>query len=143
MSELSSYIEQHVMRGECKCGSCCDSGNAPDPKGHTANVGFFTVAAADSPDAGEFKRLTKAHKGSFCDLDLFDGKEHNYMEIGGWIGDQGLALMFMGLGKLLGVFQLLTPAILGIKDDDPMFMQMAQMGFCSVVALPETKPIHL
>ena len=61
-----------------------------------------------------------------------DGKEHSYMEIGGDIGDQGRALMAMGLGAILGLWNLLTPAMLGL--DREMQLQMAGMGLLSIQA---------
>ena len=54
------------------------------------------------------------------------------MELGGWIGDQGIAMQYMGLGVLLGVFNLLSPAMLGLTPDDPMFKQMLGMGMLSI-----------
>jgi hypothetical protein len=37
----------------------------------------------------------------------------SYIEIGGWIGDQTLALQFMALGELHGLWQVMTPAVIG------------------------------
>ena len=74
--------------------------------------------------------------GSHCDVDLFDGAEHGYMELGGWLGDQGLALTLMGLGSLLGLWRLLTPMeILWLKRDDPMCEMMAGAGMVTVKAM--------
>ena len=130
--DIREYVSKHVVRGECNCGLCADRGDRPDPEGHTVSVGFFKVAATENPTAEEFKQLATQAHGEFLDCNPFDGKEHSYMELGAWIGDQGLALMFMGLGTLLGVFKILTPAILGLKEDDPLFQQMAGQGFITV-----------
>lgn len=79
------------------------------------------------------------HRGAFNECDLFDGKEHSYLEVGGWIGDQGLALMLMGLGTVLGLWKLLTPrTILGAMADDDLAMRMAGIGYVSIMA--EKKP---
>jgi hypothetical protein len=134
MKELIDYILAHTVRGECKCGQCADVGNKPDPNGHTANLVFFKVATRDNPERQRFEELTRAHEnGEFSNVNPFDGKEHNYIELGAWIGDQGLAMQYMGLGVLLGSFNLLSPqTVLHIPDDDPVVMQMAGMGLLAV-----------
>lgn len=132
MDELGSYVMKHTDRGECGCGKCIDVGNKPDPQGHTADLVFFRVAARNAPDAETFKRLSATHKGYYGDVDPFDGKDHNYLELGGWIGDQGLAMQYMGLGCLLGVFKLFSPAML--VDDRSTQLQLAGMGMLSVRA---------
>lgn len=134
MTPLVDYVLRHTERGECKCGQCLDRGDNPDPDGHTVDLGFFKVAAKDNPDKETFLRLTSEHLGEFGHCDPFDGSEHNYMELGGWIGDQGIAMQYMGLGVLLGIFNLLSPAMLGITSDDPMFKQMLGAGFLSIQA---------
>jgi hypothetical protein len=131
MTELAEYVFQHTERGECHCGKCVDVGEKPDPTGHTVDMVFFKVAAKNSPERGRFIELTNGHQGEFGEgVNPFDGQEHSYLELGGWIGDQGLAMMYMALGVSLGVFNLLSPAILGI--DGPTALQMAGMGFLSI-----------
>lgn len=130
---IADYVQAHTQRGECRCGRCVDSGERPDPDGHTADVFFFPVAANDAPDADEFRRLTRAHAGEFNACDPLDGGEHSYIELGGWIGDQGLALCYMGLGSLLGVYKLLTPKMLPIPPD--MQQQLAGAGMIIVQAV--------
>src|ERR1035438_6545721 len=132
---IQEYVTNHTERGECKCGKCADVGTKPDPIGHTADIVFFKVKAVNSPSIEEFKRLTEDAKGEFCAVNPFDGKEHSYLELGGWIGDQGLAMQYMGLGTLLGLFQLLTPiTMLGLAADDPLTQKMAGAGMISVQA---------
>lgn len=134
---LNEFVRKHSERGTCRCGQCDDHpGIDQQPNGHTVNLAFFEVSARDNPDKDEFVRLIKESKtGEFCDLDMFDGNEHGYMEIGGWIGDQGAALQFLGLGHLLGVWKLFTPAALGLSGDQAL--QMAGSGY--VIALPNQK----
>lgn len=138
MSELFNYVISHAKRGACQCGKCFDAPANPEanqPAGHTADVVFFQVSADAEANAGTMKRLVKEHKGGFGDIDLFDGKEHNYMELGAWIGDQGVAMMLMGLGSLLGLWKLMTPSsMLGLPSTDPMVQQLAGMGMITVLA---------
>lgn len=135
MTTLGDFVRAFSDRGECMCGVCIDRGDKPDPTGHVADLVLFKVAAQGEPDAQEFVRLTSEHQGEFCEVNPFDGKEHGYIELGGWIGDQGLALQYMGLGVLLGVFKLLTPdtVLPGVLDDE-MRMQLARSGYVTVTA---------
>lgn len=136
MSELSKYIEKHVVRGACTCGKCIDAPDNPEekqPSGHTADVQFFKVTLKDKPNKDILIQLIKEHVGSFNNIDLFDGKEHGYIEIGGWIGSQNYALILMGMGKLLGLWELLTPSsMLGNLIPDDLKMQMAGSGMVSI-----------
>ena len=136
--ELGEFVLQHAERGACTCGRCKDAPEHPEehqPDGHTADMIFFKVKARGEPDAGEFKKLISQHAGSFNNIDPLDGTEHNYLELGGWLGDQGLALMFMGLGTLLGLWQLLTPVtMLKLESNEPLARQMANAGMLSIKA---------
>lgn len=146
MKDLTQYVIAHTSRGECQCGRCADKGNAPDPVSpipdhrfdHTADMIFFKVCIQNDPKKDELKKLISEHKGAFNEVDLFDGQEHNYMELGGWIGDQGLALQFMALTSLVGLTELMTPLTMlpGILPQD-LVMQMAQTGYVAVRAQKE------
>ena len=109
MQELIDYIATYAERGACQCGKCIDAPANPElhqPVGHTADVGFFKVKARDGASAEELKRLIQANKqGEFGDADPLDGAPHSFIELGGWLGDQGLALMLMGLGAVLGLWR--------------------------------------
>lgn len=140
---LNDYIAKHAVRGDCVCGHCVDAGDGSQPDGHTADMIFFKVAVAenpdptaDKPDAETLRRLCKEHKGHHCDVDIFDGKEHNYLKLGGWVGDQGYALMLMGLGAILGLWKLMTPLTMlpagSIPED--LIQQMAGQGYVAIQA---------
>lgn len=133
MNELISYIKNHAERGECTCGKCYDSVDNPkQPLGHTANLIFFKVKAVNAPDKDELLQLIKSHPGEFNSVDLFDGKEHSYLEIGGWIGDQGLALTLMGLGELVGLWKLITPYDFIKNLSDKLAKEIAESGIISI-----------
>lgn len=143
MSALAEYVRVHTDRGECQCGKCMDKGNKPDPVSpipdhlydHTANMVFFKVCIRNEPNADEVRKLISEHKGVFNSVDLFDKQEHNFMELGGWIGDQGLALQFMALTSLVGLTELMTPLTMlpGLLPQD-LVMKMAQTGYVAVRA---------
>lgn len=138
---LVEYIHHHVSRGECGCGLCCDRGEKPEPEGHTVDMFFFKVAATNDPTSEDLQRLIRAHAGDFCEVDLFDGKEHPYIELGGWIGDQGLALMLMGLGEIVGLWSVMQPNLLpGLPD--AMKQQMAGAGMVGIVPAKAVVPAN-
>lgn len=133
---LHEYLKTHCERGACQCGKCVDAPANPSeeqPKGHTADLIFFQVRAIGDPSVEGLIAAIKDHCG---ELDLLDGKEHSYLEIGAWIGDQGYALMLMGLGSILGLWHLMTPRVLGFPED--MAMKLAGAGMISIIAT--TKP---
>ena len=133
---IQDYVLAHTQRGECRCGRCIDKGTAPDPTGHTADMVFFKVSARDEPTADEFRRLTAEHPGDYGPVNPLDGHVHSYLELGGWIGDQGMALQYMALGSLLGVFKLLTPMTMlpGPMLTETLALRMAETGYVAVQA---------
>lgn len=140
MKSLYQFLQDHCVRGACQCDRCIDAPENPQDKQptgpHTADLIFFKVSATGNPNVEELTAAIKAHKGEYGEVDLFDGKEHSYLEIGGWIGDQGAAMMLMGLGAILGLWQLLTPrTVLGPSIPDDLVMQMAQAGMVTIQAL--------
>jgi hypothetical protein len=139
---LLQYVSTMAQRGACTCGRCVDAPVEPEkhqPNGHTSDVFFFKVKQLDGANATTMRQLIGQHRGVFDECDPLDGKEHSYIELGAWIGDQGLALMFMGLGELLGLWSIMHP---GKLPGLPMVLQqqMAGAGLVSIVA-PETHDI--
>jgi hypothetical protein len=137
---IQQYVMDHTERGECKCGRCIDVGGKPDPQGHTADMIFFKVSQDGDTKAEDFIRLSKENKGDYAQVDPFDGKEHGYIELGAWLGDQGVALQYMALGTLLGLFDLLTPRIvMPFLADENMIMQLAGGGLVTIVKKKEAQ----
>ncbi len=131
--KLWQYVREHTNRGECKCGRCIDAALDPkQPYGHTADLVFFEVSKTEDADVDTFANLVEAEFPHWL-----DGNEHSYMQMGGEIGDQGMALQTMGLGALLGLWTLITPP----TDDDDLRMQMAGMGFVAVKVMKEKVPV--
>jgi hypothetical protein len=105
------------------------------------DLGFFKVALKGSPDAEEFRRLIAANaKGEFANVNPLDGEEHSYIELGGWIGDQGLAMQFMGLSEALGLSRTLSPrTMLGDAIGSAMEQQLLGMGMLTMVGNSPSK----
>ena len=124
MSELVDYIESNTRRTETEAIGSVD-------------LVFFHVAAIHGADAETLKLLLAAHKGD-GNVTPLDGKEHGYIELGVWLGDQALALRLIGLGAVLGIWKLHTPkTVLGtvMKLSDEEIMQMAKSGLVTVTAI--------
>jgi hypothetical protein len=118
MKELHRFILAHAVR---------------DQGGAVADMIFFKVGMVGNPTPEEFRSLTKEFRGESIQCNPLDGNEHNYIELGQWLGDQGMALMYMGLGSILGIFQLLTPkTMLGNAVDDATAMKMAGVGYVAI-----------
>lgn len=118
---LTEYLTTNAIR--------CASAEAD------ADVIFFGVRKGPQASADELKAVMAQHKGEFCDMDPLDGKEHNYMELSGWVDDQGAALTLIGLGAALGAWKLLTPkTMLGALATPELVQQMAGMGMVAMQA---------
>jgi hypothetical protein len=59
---------------------------------------------------------------------LADGP--SYIEVGAEIGDQGAALQLFALGKVLGLWDIITPKIMGFEGEEAS--QMAGMGLVMI-----------
>jgi hypothetical protein len=105
MSTLLESISRHTARTACGCGRCVDRDETTaDVQTHTADVGFFKVSLVGELAADDLRSLIAQHEGEFCHVDPFDGVPHSMEELGGWLGDQEMALRFIGLGHMLGLW---------------------------------------
>lgn len=131
LMNLIEYVRAHAQRGACKCGKCADQvpdPNSAQPNGHTVNMTFFEVAQDGTATAEEFRALVMAEYP-----DWLNGAEHNYLKIGAEMGDQGLAIMTIGLGHLLGVWRALTPDIVMASLPASLKTKMAESGMIALI----------
>lgn len=127
--DLYKYVSERTVRGPCCCGQCADAVKDPElkqPEGHTADLIFFQMAN-NGADRETFEQMARDQYPHW-----FDGSGHSYLEMGGDMGDQGVALLTMGLGSLLGVWQLQTPAFLAQMIGDEGVMRMAGAGYITI-----------
>lgn len=125
MSALADYI-----RNNTRCVPREES--APEA---AVDVEFFKVVADPKADAQVLRELVLAHSGEWGNVDVFNGGEHSYLELGGWLGSQEYALRLIGLGTHLRLWSLLSPRTM-LKDlvDDETAQALAQRGLISLQA---------
>lgn len=82
---------------------------------------------------GVNKAKAEEHRAEFVELlKQYPNPERlaagpSYIEVGAEIGDQGAAFQLFALGKVLGLWEVITPALLGATGEQAR--QMAGMGF--------------
>lgn len=135
---LSEMVKKHVKRTDCICGVCNVSEGEELPEGYdedkTVDLVFFKLWAESPPEPRAFIEATKSWRGARLACNPLDGEEHNFIELGGWVGDPGIAMQYMGLGVLLGVFDLITPKTEMVGISDSMATQVALTGKIAIKA---------
>ena len=131
MSDLQSFFRKCLASEE-------EKGSAPQ-----VDVYMFKVAfkPKEQIDKAAFEELIKTHEPAFGErLNPFDGKEYGYIELGGWIGDQRDALIFIALCDHLGLAKALHPGnLMPFMPKDIQNMLAGQGKICLMAgALPES-----
>ena len=96
------------------------------------DAGFIKVGVRNGLDVQLFVNFLKEHtqpgKGAYGDMTMDDlAKGPSYIALGGWLGDQTDALIFMAIGKHIGAWDIIGPGVLGITG--PEAQRMMGMGF--------------
>jgi len=128
---LSDYVLACAVEGACVCSKCRDAQKNPgekQPEGHTVDLTFFKVSSRGG-HRDEFLSLVHAEYPGWL-----DGKEHNYLQVGGDMGGPGIALMTIGLGHLLGAWKALSPDTMMPFLHPYLKQQMAGSGMVSLLA---------
>ncbi|MBU6431427.1 MAG: hypothetical protein KGJ58_04075 [Patescibacteria group bacterium] len=86
----------------------------------------FIVVGVDKAKAEQYKDELVAILKTYPQPERLAGGL-SYIEVGGEIGDQGAVFQLFALGKVLGLWDVITPEKLGITG--PEANQMAGMGF--------------
>lgn len=102
------------------------------------DLGFFQVSIEDAEGnptvtADEFLDALRAafeqRTGEFADMDLEEFRRGpSYITLGGWLGDQGVAISLIGVGALLGIWDVASPETLGMRPG-PQADQLRGGGF--------------
>ena len=124
--KLWEYVRDNAIRGACTCGMCIDAPENPEkeqPEGHTIDMAFFKVAKSPQADAETFRSLVEAEYPHWLEG---GEEERSFIQVGAEMGDQGIAIMTIALGDLLGVWKAITPERIGVPPD--LALKMAGMG---------------
>jgi hypothetical protein len=123
VSELVEYVRKYAQMVP----------RSDDARG--TDVYFFTVTAAPGASGVVLRDLIGKHQGVFGAVDLFDGNEHSYIEVGGWVGMQEVALALIGLGTELELWKLLSPrTMLSRKVPADLEERLVGQGYLSLQA---------
>ena len=93
------------------------------------NLTFFGVRKKENAPVKEFKRLAAPIKKMLEE----PNREISYIELGGILGDQEIALRTMGLGHILGEWRVLSPDTMLPGLDITTKLNMAGMGMVSII----------
>ena len=86
----------------------------------------FLVIGVDKAKAESHKAELIAILNTYPDPERLAGGP-SYIEVGAEIGDQGMAFQLFAIGKVLGLWDVMTPASLGFKGEEAR--EMAGRGF--------------
>lgn len=123
LEALIAYVAAHTQRGECQCGLCVDKEPDRQAPKHSVDVHFFWVSTKNEPTREE---LSQRLVSGYPNLDRLRGGP-SYIELGGVLGDQGVALQLIGLGKLVGLWDVMTPELVGVTGAEAA--DLAGKGF--------------
>lgn len=85
----------------------------------------FVMIGVDRAKAEHYKPQLVALLNEYPDKRELSGGP-SYIHVGATIGDQGAALQLFALGKALGLWDIITPALLGFTGDE--MLEKAGMG---------------
>jgi len=121
----------------------CFQSAAPPDSPALIDVHFFQVAIDERLDHDRFNDLLEAAMDSPGEFNTINTARMatgpSYIELGAWIGDQGLALRTMAAGQAVGRWDVITPARLGITDEQ-LAADMAGRGLVMVSGLKDREP---
>jgi hypothetical protein len=118
MENIAGYLLDHTTRNESRWRRADDAKRGP-----------YLVSAIHGPRKDVFLRLIRLQTQSSSGCNPLDRRAHGLDEIARWIGNRALAIRFIGLGVILGAFELATPweAVLG-EDLESMDRRLAVRG---------------
>lgn len=87
------------------------------------------VIGVDRTEAEAHRNEIVSILNSYPDPDTLS-KGPSYIHVGAEIGDQGAAFQLFALGKVLGLWDVITPSVLGLKGDDAT--EAAGRGFIMI-----------
>ena len=93
----------------------------------SVDLTLIKIAVRNSPSKDDFEKMVIEQYPHWL-----NNEEYSYLQIGGELGDQHLALLVIGLGHLLGLWQALSPDIVTPDLSQEIKYQMAGMGLVTL-----------
>ena len=105
------------------------------------DVVFFKVAMRVKLTEGELagSKESVSEMLKAIDYPYMDDKEHTYIEVGGWLGDQEMALRLFALGELLGLWRVITPKTMFGDLNDEQIKELAGKGLVFMNTMSKEK----
>lgn len=98
------------------------------------DITFFKINCTGNRD--ELKQIISRYTGSYS-LNLFDGKVHNFIEIGNWLTNEQTGLRLMALGAHLDLWRLITTRDIAPDLDANAVITWAKTGMIAIVVEPD------
>lgn len=86
----------------------------------------YITIGVNKPQAVKYRDELLSTLKTYPDFERFK-QGLSYIEVGGVIGDQGAAFQLFALGKVLGLWEVITPEVMGM--DGEMADDLAGRGF--------------
>ena len=97
----------------------------------------FIVVGVEKATTEKYRQELIDILNEYPDMELLKN-EASYIHVGAEIGDQGMAFKLFAVGDVLGLWQILTPAKMGITG--PLGDQLAGAGFVTIMGYkPDAK----
>lgn len=150
---IQAIIVESLYKDSPKCTTCGDDyhvGTDPNYAHNGTGVKMidlglmktaFDPSRANKQDFVDWIRdHTKQGAGVFSDIDM-DMLERgpSYIELGGWIGDQRDALLFIGLGAYHDLWTVMTPFVLDPGMDKEAAGKLMGKGFVMPIGFYRAK----
>ncbi|HEY3679012.1 MAG TPA: hypothetical protein VGL45_09850 [Bradyrhizobium sp.] len=117
-------VEEHIEGGGLKVREIYAMPHESEAPADIEKVDMvFLTIGVDKPAAEKYRQELLALLADYPRL-----KEGpSYIEVGAEIGDQGAAFQLFALGKVLGLWDVITPQLMGFEGDEAR--EMAGRGF--------------
>jgi hypothetical protein len=106
IDNLAKYVSDHTSCSEVRWHNIGPEQRGPLPISAVSTVCQQGIEIM--PARGAFLELVRSHQGG-SDCNPLDGEEHGFAELSAWLPGSGLVRRFVGLGVILGVFDLVAP----------------------------------
>ena len=98
MDNIEGFLLDHAVLSEGRWHRCPEGSRGP-----------YFVSARCAPQNSRFLELIRRKVKDSPGCNPLDGREHSIVEIARWMAGEYFALQFVGMGVMLGIFELSGP----------------------------------